>query len=209
VGKGNKPAVIPLVPRTARTIDLAIGERTSGPILLRHDGNRLDRRTAHRWVRSIAKRAGIGAVHPHMLRAAFIMCALEAGNPAVPHDVSSRSGHCAIGPPALLGRRAVRCRSLDYFDGASNRVGALDVAEELHHPGVGAGAGACVRALATVERPPGAAVSDDPEGLVVVVRQGDEADSATFARHGDRGPSVEVRAISRDPGLSSLRQDFV
>ncbi len=67
VGKGNKPAVIPLVPRTARTIDLAVGERTSGPILLRHDGSRLDRRTAHRWVRSIAKRAGIGAVHPHML----------------------------------------------------------------------------------------------------------------------------------------------
>ncbi len=81
VGKGNKPAVIPLVPRTARTIDLAIGERTSGPILLRHDGSRLDRRTAHRWVRSIAKRAGIGAVHPHMLPAAFIMCALEAGVP--------------------------------------------------------------------------------------------------------------------------------
>ena len=50
VGKGNKPAVIPLVPRTARTIDLTIGERTAGPILLRHDGSRLDRRTAHRWV---------------------------------------------------------------------------------------------------------------------------------------------------------------
>jgi len=26
VGKGNKPATIPLVPRTARTIDLAVGE---------------------------------------------------------------------------------------------------------------------------------------------------------------------------------------
>lgn len=78
IGKGNKPAVIPLVPRTARTIDLAIGERTSGPILLRHDGSRLDRRTAHRWVRSIAKRAGIGAVHPHMLRAAFIMCVFSS-----------------------------------------------------------------------------------------------------------------------------------
>ena len=73
VGKGNKPAVIRLVPRTARTIDLAVGERTAGPILLRHDGSRLDRRTAHRWVRSTAKRAGIGHVHPHMLRAAFIM----------------------------------------------------------------------------------------------------------------------------------------
>src|SRR5919205_1390151 len=61
VGKGNKPAVIPHVPRTARTIGLAIGERTAGPILLRHDGQRLDRRTAHRWVCSIAKRAGLGS----------------------------------------------------------------------------------------------------------------------------------------------------
>lgn len=28
---------------------------------------RLDRRTAHRWVRSIGKRAELGLVHPHML----------------------------------------------------------------------------------------------------------------------------------------------
>src|SRR5438046_3439454 len=53
IGKGNKPAVIPLVPRTARTIDLAIGELHEGPILRRRDGHRLDRRTAHRWVRAI------------------------------------------------------------------------------------------------------------------------------------------------------------
>ena len=52
------------VPRTARTIDLAVGERRDGPILLRHDGQPLDRRTAHRWVRSIGRRAGIGLVHP-------------------------------------------------------------------------------------------------------------------------------------------------
>jgi integrase/recombinase XerD len=72
VGKGAKPALIPLVPRTARTIDLAIGERREGPILVRQDGSRLGRRTAHRWVRSIGKRAGLGLVHPHMLRAGFI-----------------------------------------------------------------------------------------------------------------------------------------
>ena len=71
MGKGSKPATIPLVPRTARTIDLAVGERHEGPILRRRDGQRLDRRTAHRWVRSIGKRAGLGSVHPHMLRAAF------------------------------------------------------------------------------------------------------------------------------------------
>lgn len=37
------------MPRTARTIDLAVGERREGAVLLRHDGQRLDRRTAHRW----------------------------------------------------------------------------------------------------------------------------------------------------------------
>ena len=81
IGKGNKPATIPLAPRTSRTVDLAIGERIEGPILRRRDGQRLDRRTAHRWVRSIGKRAGLGHVHPHVLRAAFIMAALDAGVP--------------------------------------------------------------------------------------------------------------------------------
>jgi integrase/recombinase XerD len=81
VGKGNKPAIVPLVPRTARTLGLAIGERTEGPVLTGHDGRRLDPRTAYRWVRSIGKRAGLDHVHPHMLRAAFIMAALDAGVP--------------------------------------------------------------------------------------------------------------------------------
>jgi integrase len=31
VGKGNKPATVPLVPRTARTIDLAVAERGANP----------------------------------------------------------------------------------------------------------------------------------------------------------------------------------
>jgi hypothetical protein len=38
VGKGTKLALIPLVPCTARTIDLAIAERQEGPILVRQDG---------------------------------------------------------------------------------------------------------------------------------------------------------------------------
>src|SRR4051794_6523013 len=84
LGKGNKPATIPLVPRTARTIDLVIGERHEGPILRRQDGQRLDRRTAHRWVRAIGKRAGLGVAHTHMLRAAFIMAA------------STPASHCAM-----------------------------------------------------------------------------------------------------------------
>jgi site-specific recombinase XerD len=90
MGKGSKPAIIPLVPRAARTIDLAIGERSEGPILLRRDGKRLDRRTAHRWVRSIGKQAGLSAVYPHMLRSAFIMAALDAGVPLRDVQIAAR-----------------------------------------------------------------------------------------------------------------------
>jgi integrase len=41
--KGGKVVTIPLAPRTARAIELAIGERTSGPLFLAGDGRRLDR----------------------------------------------------------------------------------------------------------------------------------------------------------------------
>ena len=103
VAKGNKPAVIPLLPRTARTIDLAVGERCDGPILRRRDGQRLDRRTAHRWVRSIGKRAGLGQVHPHMLRAAFIMAALDAGVPL--RDVQIAARHADPRTTTIYDRR--------------------------------------------------------------------------------------------------------
>jgi integrase/recombinase XerD len=74
--KGGKVVTIPLAPRTARAIDLAIGERTDGPVFLAADGRRLDRHGAGRLVRKVARRAGIGkAVTPHTLRHAFITAA--------------------------------------------------------------------------------------------------------------------------------------
>jgi integrase len=103
LGKGNKPYTFPLVPRTARTIDLAVGGRCEGPTLRRRDGQRLDRRTAHRWVRSIGKRAGLGAVHPHMLRAAFIMAALDAGVPL--RDVQIAARHADPRTTTIYDRR--------------------------------------------------------------------------------------------------------
>ena len=64
--KGGKVVTIPLAPRTARAIDLAIGERSDGPIFLAADGRRLDRHGAGRIVRRIARRAGIAKpVGPH------------------------------------------------------------------------------------------------------------------------------------------------
>jgi site-specific recombinase XerD len=46
--KGGKVVTIPLAPRTARTIDLAVGERVDGPIFLAPDRQRLDRHGAAR-----------------------------------------------------------------------------------------------------------------------------------------------------------------
>ena len=103
LGKGNKPAVVPLVPRAARTLDLVIGERSEGPILRRQDGQRLDRRTAHRWVRSIGKQAGLGVVYPHMLRSAFIMAALDAGVPL--RDVQIAARHADPRTTTIYDRR--------------------------------------------------------------------------------------------------------
>ena len=90
--KGGKVVTIPLAPRTARAIDLAIGERTDGPVFLAADGRRLDRHGAGRIVRKVARRAGITkAVTPHTLRHTFITAALDAGVPL--RDVQEAASH--------------------------------------------------------------------------------------------------------------------
>jgi integrase/recombinase XerD len=90
--KGGKVATIPLAPRTARAIDLAIGERSEGPVLLAPDGRRLDRHGAARIVRRVARRAGISKpMGPHTLRHAFITAALDAGVPL--RDVQEAASH--------------------------------------------------------------------------------------------------------------------
>jgi integrase/recombinase XerD len=57
--EGGKVVTVPLAPRTARAIDLAVGERCEGPIFVAADGRRIDRHAAGRVVRRIARRAGI------------------------------------------------------------------------------------------------------------------------------------------------------
>ena len=90
--KGGKVVTIPLAPRTARAIDLAVGERSDGPLFLAVDGRRLDRHGAARIVRRAAHRAGITKpVGPHTLRHAFITAALDAGVPL--RDVQEAASH--------------------------------------------------------------------------------------------------------------------
>jgi integrase/recombinase XerD len=95
--KGGKVVTVPLAPRTARAIDLAIAERTDGPVFLAPDGRRLDRHGAGRIVRKVARRAGIGkAVTP-------TRCAV--------HHRRARRG----GPAARRARGGLSCGSA-YHD---------------------------------------------------------------------------------------------
>jgi integrase/recombinase XerD len=81
VRKGGKKALVPLAPRTARAIDLTVGERCRGPIFLTASGGRLDRHGAGRIVRRAAKKAGLAKpAGPHTLRHAFITAALDAAS---------------------------------------------------------------------------------------------------------------------------------
>ena len=90
--KSGKVVTIPLAPRASRAIDLAIAERTGGPVFLAADGRRLDRHGAGRIVRKAARRAGITqVVTPHTLRHAFITAALDAGVPS--RDVQEAASH--------------------------------------------------------------------------------------------------------------------
>src|SRR5690349_5962845 len=92
VRNGGKIVTIPLAPRTARAIDLAVGERIEGPIVCDGAGHRLDRHAAARVVRRIARRAGITKqVGPHTLRHAFITAALDAG--VALRDVQEAASH--------------------------------------------------------------------------------------------------------------------
>ena len=91
LGKGSKLAVIPLPPRVARAVDLAAGERMSGPLLLTQAGSRLNRHAATRIVNRLAKGAGITKhISPHSLRHSFITAALDAGVPLRDVQIAAR-----------------------------------------------------------------------------------------------------------------------
>ena len=83
VGKGNKPATMPLTVPVLRVLEACRGERTQGPLVLRPlSGKPIDRRDCYRMVLRIANDASIPRhISPHSLRHAAITNALDAGVP--------------------------------------------------------------------------------------------------------------------------------
>jgi len=103
LGKGNKPATIPLVPRTARTIDLAVGEHCEGRSCGAATGSGSTGalptggsvRSASAPVWALCTRT--------LLRAAFIMAALDAGVPL--RDVQIAARHADPRTTTIYDRR--------------------------------------------------------------------------------------------------------
>ena len=67
VGKGNKPATMPLTVPVLRVLEVCRGQRTEGPLVLRPlSGRPIDRRDVYRMVVHAAKAAGIlRHISPH------------------------------------------------------------------------------------------------------------------------------------------------
>lgn len=80
IGKGAKPADIPLPIPVLRAVRQVIGERTSGPLLRTRTGRRMDRPAAARTVSRLARQCGIThPISPHGLRRTFCTSGLIAG----------------------------------------------------------------------------------------------------------------------------------
>jgi integrase/recombinase XerD len=95
IGKGSKPATMPLTVPVLRVLEACRGERTEGPLVLRPiSGKPIDRRDVYRMVLRIAKAAGIPRhVSPHSLRHAAITNALDAGVPLRDAQILARHAY--------------------------------------------------------------------------------------------------------------------
>jgi integrase/recombinase XerD len=79
-GEGDKPAIIPLAPRTRAAVEQAIAGRNGGPLLLNRWGNRMTRNNVAALVAKLAHLSNIEKrMTPHTLRHAAITAALNAG----------------------------------------------------------------------------------------------------------------------------------
>lgn len=81
VGKGEKPAVIPLPPAVQRAVDRAVEGRDSGFILLNTCGRQTDGRSMTLRLRELVRIGGIKIerIYPHLLRHAYCSTMLDAG----------------------------------------------------------------------------------------------------------------------------------
>lgn len=132
VRKGGQRQRLPVPPGLAHTVEILVGDRTSGTIIATRSGRPVDRKAAWTTVRRLARAARLPAAataHPHDLRHGFATAALDAGTPL--RDVQDAMGHA---DPRTT-RRYDRARGqIDRHPGSvlATRLAAYQTAEQ--HP---------------------------------------------------------------------------
>ena len=101
IGKGSKPATMPLSVPVLRVLEACWGQRTSGPLVLRpQSGKPIDRHDAYRMVARIAKAAGIPRhISPHSLRHPLVLAILIEILPSSAAVLGQRRSRAGLRPP--------------------------------------------------------------------------------------------------------------
>jgi len=82
MGKGSKPAQIPLPIPVLRAVHAAVAGRPAGPILVGHDGEAMKRGAAARLLTKVVHLVGVSTpASPHALRRTFCTAGLISGVP--------------------------------------------------------------------------------------------------------------------------------
>lgn len=116
VGKLHNDRYVPLHPIL---VDLIVdwrahrGRSRSGRLVERNDGKPFDRRTIHRYVAAVAKRAGIGHVHPHQLRHTLATQAINRGMSL--EAIAAMLGHRSMDMTLTYARITDRTVAEEYF----------------------------------------------------------------------------------------------
>jgi hypothetical protein len=116
VGKLHNDRYVPLLPML---LDLIVdyrvvrGPSRSGHLVERDDGKKFDRRTIQRYVATVAKRAGIGHVHPHQLRHTLATQSINRGMSL--EAIAALLGHKSMDMTLVYARISDRTVADEYF----------------------------------------------------------------------------------------------
>jgi hypothetical protein len=116
VGKLHNDRHVPLLPML---VDLIVdykvlrGPSRSGHLLERDDGGPFDRRTVHRYVAAVARRAGVGHVHPHQLRHTLATQSINRGMSL--EAIAALLGHRSMDMTLTYARISDRTVAEAYF----------------------------------------------------------------------------------------------
>lgn len=116
VGKLHNDRYIPLHPLLVELIDdwnTTRPRSRSGRLVERDDGQPFDRRTIARYVAAVAKRAGVGHVHPHQLRHTFATQAINRGMSL--EAIAALLGHRSMRMTLTYARISDRTVADEYF----------------------------------------------------------------------------------------------